>query len=375
MLLQLLSEWRRCESRIESAVVSLLDKGAIGERIEALPVPVHALHTGRGWPNPAAVLRLASIVRSYRPDVIKTWMYHANLLGSIVAPLCGVPVVWGVHHATTERRSLSARTALIVGATARLSRIPRQIVCVSEAGLRAHVNAGYAADRMTFVPNGIDTATFNRSAEARARVRRELGVDGGTVLVGIVGRVHPDKAHGVFLSAAAQLERRNANVRFVLCGRGTEPSDEAMSRLVQQSGVRGVIRLGARGDMPAVYSALDILASSSSTEAFSLTIAEAMSCGLPCVVTNVGDSASIVGATGRVVRANLPTPLANAIESVATLSGDVRADIGAQARRRIVENFAIGGVARRYADILRQAMAAPAQGHSVAADAARTEAR
>jgi glycosyltransferase involved in cell wall biosynthesis len=148
-----------------------------------------------------------------------------------------------------------------------------------------------------------------------------------------------------------------------------------MSRLVQQHGPTRVIRLGARADMPAVYSALDILVSSSSTEAFSLTIAEAMSCGLPCVVTNVGDSAAIVGATGRVVPANAPAALAGAIRRVADLSGDARAEIGAQARQRIVENFAIAGVARRYADILRRASAARARGHSVAADAARTEAR
>jgi glycosyltransferase involved in cell wall biosynthesis len=375
MLLQLLSEWRRSESRIESAVVSLLDQGAIGPRLAALSIPVHALNAGRGFPNPAALLRLASIVRAFRPDVIKAWMYHANLLGSIAAPLCGVPVVWGVHHATTERRSLSGRTALIVAATARLSRIPRQIVCVSEAGLRAHVNAGYAAERMTFVPNGIDVATFQRSADARARVRSELGAGAATILAGIVGRVHPDKAHGVYLAAAAQLEQRNPDLRFVLCGTGTAADDEAMSRLVQQHGATRVIRLGARADMPAVYSALDILVSSSSTEAFSLTIAEGMSCGLPCVVTAVGDSASIVGGTGRVVPPNSPAALADAIQSVAGLSSDARAAMGAQARQRIVENFAIAGVARRYADILRRASATRRRSHPVAADAARTEAR
>ena len=137
MLLQLLGEWRRSGSPVESAVVSLLDEGSIGAQLKELSVPVHALHAGRGLPNPLAMLRLASIVRAYRPDVIKTWMYHANLAGAVVGRLSGVPVVWGVHHATTHRDSLSARTGLVVRATARLSRLPQRIVCVSQSGLDA----------------------------------------------------------------------------------------------------------------------------------------------------------------------------------------------------------------------------------------------
>ena len=369
MLLQLLSEWRRSESRVESAVVSLLDRGAIGPRIEALSIPVHALDTGRGWPNPAALLRLGAIIRAFRPDVIKTWMYHANLLGSLVAPLRGLPVVWGVHHATTHRDSLSARTGLVVRATARLSRLPRRIVCVSQSGLAAHVAAGYAAERMVFVPNGVDVATFRRDEAARTRLRAELGVGDGTILAGIVGRVHPDKAHGVFLAAASRLERQGHDMRFVLCGRGTSPSDEGMSQLIQQHGVRGAIRLGARGDMPAIYSALDMLVSSSSTEAFSLTIAEAMSCGVPCVVTDVGDSASIVGDQGQVVPPNAPEALAAAMAETALLPRDVRALRGSRARNRIVEHFAIAGVARRYAEVLEQAVAAHVARRPVASEA------
>ena len=373
MLLRLLQAWNRSGERIETAVVSLLDRGPIGQQIAALGVPVHALEAGRQVPNPASALRLRSIVRGFRPDVVKTWMYHANLVGGVVAKTTGTPVVWGIHHATTDRRSLSARTAAIVAASARLSRlVPSRIVCVSEAGLREHAAAGFAADRLAFIPNGIDVELFARNDAERTRVRAELGIASSTPLVGIVGRVHPDKAHGVFLSAAAQVRRQHPGVRFLLCGTGTAATDLEMTRLVQQHGLGdATFQLGARQDMPAVYSALDLLVSSSATEAFSLTIAEAMSAAVPCIVTDVGDSASIVGSTGSVVPAGSPDRLAEAILRMLALTTDARRTLGRDARVRIEQNFSLASVACRYADLLRSAAAA--QGLPVAADAARTE--
>lgn len=350
-------------------VVSLLERGVTGTKIEAAGVPVEPLHlVQRGVPRPAALLKLAGILRQDRPDVVQTWMYHADLCGGLAARLAGrIPVVWNVRHSTLDKRIDKLRTRMIARTCAQLSgRIPEQIVVNSRAGRRVHEALGYRPEKMQVIPNCFDLSGFQPCEQARHDVREELGLAGDAILIGLAGRFHEMKGHRYFVDAAAQLARQFDNCHFLLCGRGVEWSNAQLADWIDGQNLRPRFHvLGPRQDMPRIHAALDVAVSASvSGEGFSNVVGEAMACGVPCVVTDVGDSADIVAETGIVVPPWNSDELAQACAQRLGLDVARRRELGRQARRRIAEKYDIGSITERYASLW--------QGVAVGATAAPT---
>jgi glycosyltransferase involved in cell wall biosynthesis len=335
-------------------VVSLREPGAVGRQMQGMGVTVHSLDMSPQRPSPAALLKLAGILRQFRPHVVQTWMYHADLFGSLAALFAGrPPLVWGIHHAGEDLQTLKPATRRIIQLNARLSRrMPERIVCCSMATLETHAQMGYARSKMVFIPNGFDLQRFTPDAQAAARVRQELGVAAETPLVGICARFHPVKDHQNFLAAAQIIAAQMPQARFVLCGEGITPENPALQAWLAEYALHGrCTLLGRRADMPALLPALDLYVSASRSEAFPVIIGEAMACGVPCVVTRVGDSARIVGETGRAVPAQSPGALAAACLEMLALPPAERQALGRAARARIEAEYNITAVARQYAEL------------------------
>ncbi len=341
----------RLNKRFLPHVISLTSLGEIGPRIKALGIPVEALGMRPGLPSPIAFFRLVRRLKTLKPDVVHTWMYHADLVGGLAARLAGVGAVgWCIRHSNLDRDTTKFSTRLVVGACARISGwVPDRILNCSDAARQVHVDCGYVADKMAVVPNGFDLGHFHPDAQARTAVRSELGAEGDTLLVGLVGRFDPQKNHAGFFRAAGLLHRRLPMVRFVLAGKGIDESNNDLVWAMEVAGVRHVTHLlGLRKDIPRLMAALDVLASSSYGEAFPNVLGEAMACGVPCAVTDVGDSAYIVGDTGRVVSSGDMDGLAAAMESLLIMPTEERRVLGERARARVAENFEIGRVVKRY---------------------------
>lgn len=374
MLLRLL---RASQGRLPATheVVSLTDRGEIGRRIEGLGIALHVVGMARrGIPDPLSIARLASIVARGRADVVQTWMYHADLLGGLAAAATGARLVWGIHHSTLDRADTPRLTRLTVAACARLSRwLPDAIVSVSGVGRDAHVAAGYDARKFVVIPNGFDLAEHQLDAAAREEVRRELGLTGREIVIGLVARFDPQKDHLNFLRAAALLARRRDAVRFLLCGHGASPDNDTLASAIAREGLAGrVLLLGRRNDVPRVMNALDVATlSSAHGEAFPLVIGEAMACGVPCVVTDVGDSALLVGDTGRVVQPRDPAALARAWEALVDLGAEDRRSMGAAARTRIAERFGIAKIAEDYHALYERVLSGAARPGAVTGEVAR----
>ena len=337
MLLQLLE---RLDPRFKPHVISLKTLGDLAPRIQALGIPVEAMSTELGARGPLALIRLAVRLRSLGPDIVHTWMYRADLIGGLAARLAGVPcVIWSIRHGNLDRDKNARSTLAVVWLCAWLSRwAPTRILSNSEQARRTHIARGYMPEKMVVLPNGFDLSAFRPDASARDAVRAELGLEPGTPLVGWIGRHHPQKNVEGFFEAAAILHRRLPQVHFLLAGEG-----------LKGVGLEGVTHaLGVRNDIPRLMAALDVLASSSSGEAFSNVIGEAMACGVPCVVTDVGDSAHIVGDTGRVVPPSDVPALAAAMEDLLRMPQLERAALGARARKRIADHFEIAAIVKQY---------------------------
>ena len=352
MLCGLLS--RADRGRFEPVVVALIDDLRVADGVVAAGIPLRVMGMRPGVPDPRAVLRLARFLRRERPQVVQTWMDHSNLIGGMAARLVvRAPVIWGVHHTNHIPRLTKRTTLMTVAACARLSRrLPTRIVCCSESARAAYARRGFAAERLTVIPNGFDTDVFRPAPAARCDVRRELGLAPDATLIGLVARYDPFKDHANFLRAAAALKGRLPDVHFLLCGDRVDPGNEALTSMIAALGLQGHCHLlGPRRDVPRLQAGLDLATSSSASEAFPLAIGEAMACGVPCVATDVGDSALIVGEAGRVVPPHDPQALAAAWEELLALSPDARGRLGRAARLRIQEHYGLAAITRCYEDL------------------------
>ena len=336
-------------------VIVLTDDGPVGEKLRALGVPVETLGLPPGSPVGAgrAVLRLARILRRERPALVQTWMYHADLLGGLAAKLAGLPVVWSIRNHTLDPAVLKRSTRIVVRLCAVLSRVvPERVVTNAAATAQAHIDAGYDAGRMLVIPNGFDLETFKPDPAARRALRAELSLPPETPLVGLAARFDPMKDHRTFARAAGLAAAQNQAVQFVLFGSGVDSANRELAGWLQESGAAERTHLlGSRADVPRLLAALDVAALSSVGEAFSNVIAEAMACGVPCAVTDVGDSALIVGQTGRVSPPNDPAALATAWLELLALPLVERQALGAAARTRIAENYSLTHSAAQFADL------------------------
>ena len=356
MLYRVLLHSNRTE--FEPRVISMTNIDVIGKKIQALGIPVRALGMRRGVPNPLGVVRLARWLRSDPPDVVQTWMYQADLVGGLATTLAGeIPLAWGIHSTELDPRSEKRSKIWTVRACARLSkRLPSRIVLCAEASRNVHAELGYAKEKMIVIPNGADLTTFRPDPEARPSVRKELGLREGTPLVGLVARYDSPKDHPTFVRAAALLRVRVPKVEFLLCGDGITWENRELASWIEAAGIRTRCHLlGRRMDIPRLTAALDVATSSSSYgEAWPLVVGEAMACGVPCVVTDVGDSALIVGDTGLVVPPKKPEALADAWYELLALDPDARVRLGLAARERMEKHFSLTGATGKYEGLYRE---------------------
>ncbi|HEY8666896.1 MAG TPA: glycosyltransferase [Tepidisphaeraceae bacterium] len=351
---------RSDRKRFDISVVSLIDDLTVAGPIVDAGIPIKVIGMKPGIPSPRGVARLAKHLRALRPNVIQTWMDHSNLIGGVAAKFVpSAAVVWGIHHSNHVPGLTKRSTLMTVGACAKLSRrLPHRIVFCSENARQTYIGRGFDAERSMVIPNGFDLSAFRPDAAARAAVRQELALPSEAVVIGLVARYDPMKDHANFLNAAALLTQRFPDVHFLLCGRDVHVENEALMGHIHALGIADHCHLlGPRRDIPRIHASLDILISSSLSEAFPLTIGEAMACGVPCVATDVGDSALIVGDTGKIAPSQDPESLAAACAELLSMRPADRHRLGSAARQRVQELFDLSSVTERYQD-LYQSLAA-----------------
>jgi glycosyltransferase involved in cell wall biosynthesis len=264
------------------------------------------------WDIGRFLWRLGRFVKRFGPHVIYGYMGPGHLAALLFGRLRGARVVWAVRASNMDLASYGWLERVSFWLECRLASLADLIIANSEAGRKYAIEQGFPEDKTAVVLNGIDTATFRPDTAGRARLRAAWRVGPEATLVGIVARLDPMKDHRNFLAAAARLAKTRNDLRFVCIGDGPEPYRSELEALAGELGLnRELIWAGAQADVTAAYGALDIAVSASAFgEGFSNVIGEAMACGVPCVVTDVGDSAQIVGDAGEVVPPGDPSALA-----------------------------------------------------------------
>jgi glycosyltransferase involved in cell wall biosynthesis len=334
-------------------VLSLMAGGEIRPLIEAAGIPVHDLGMKPGLPSVGQVLRMRRLARKLKPDLVQGWMYHGNLIASLLARFAPGPtrLLWNIRHSLPDLRHEKRGTRLVIRLGALGSRGVDRIIYNSAISKQHHARLGYAAGKAEMIPNGFDMDRFRPSPAAAAELRAELGLPRHTLLIGVAGRRHPIKGHDQFLKAAALLQAAGEDCHFVLAGRGVTAEDAVLRELTSGALATQVHLLGPREDMPSFLAALDLLCVPSLGEGFPNVLGEAMACGVPCVATDVGECRVIVGDTGRIVPPGDPAALSRALAELLRLGPAARADLGQRCRIRIRENYSLEKIAARYADL------------------------
>ena len=325
------------------AVVSLTDAGTIGPELRRQGVDVLVLRLRSALDLPRVFWRLLGIVRTRRPDIVQTWMYHADFLGGLAARLAGpYALVWCVRTTDLPAGNWSV-TAVLRWVCARLSHwIPGAIVCAAQASRVSHVAVGYDDSKMVVVPNGYDFSRFKAGAGERNAWRTEHGIAVDDLVVGSVGRWHADKDPNNFIRMAAVLAHQHDHVRFLMVGRGLDSGNQALMRSIDASGLmQRFVLAGESKDVPLCLAAMDVFCLHSRNEGFPNVLAEAMAMGLPCVTTDVGDAAMLLGDCGHVVPKQDAAALADGVTRLLQLDPLARQALGQRARARVLAQFTI----------------------------------
>ncbi|MGF1933177.1 MAG: glycosyltransferase family 4 protein [Nostoc sp. ChiQUE02] len=349
MLYKLLS--RIDQERFSPVVISLMDRGTWGDRIANLGIPVYTIGMKQGKPKLVNIWQLINIIRQLKPDLIQGWMYHGNLAAQFARLFIfrQMFVLWNVRHSLYALDLEKPGTTIIIKLCAQFSNFPTKIIYNSQNSAKQHEKSGYGIEKTCVIPNGFETEKFTPSAKARLSLRLELNTPENALLIGLIGRYHPIKDHFNFLQAAALLLNNYSNVQFVLAGNKVDWQNHILSELIHELGlVKQIHLLGERHDIHRLTAALDIASSSSSGEGFPNVIGEAMSCGVPCVVTDVGDSAWIVSDTGKVIPPSDPEALANAWKALIDIGKEGREALGKAARARVIECFSLDSIVAQY---------------------------
>ena len=340
-------------------VISLTSLGKVGQQLNDKGIQVKYLGMKSFFHLATGFIRLFKILSQKRPCIVQTWMYHADLIGGVAAKLAGCSkIIWGIRNTDTfYGRGLSRSTAVLLKACAVLSSIiPHTIVCVAREGKKAHIVKGYKRKKMMVIGNGFDTKKFKSKKNIRHKIRDELGIKNNHIVVGSIGRYNEYKDHKNFIQSAGKVALKDENALFLLVGQGVSLENKFLSKWIEDTGFPDrFILLGERSDIPSILNAIDIFCLHSISEGFPNVLGEAMSVGLPSVVTDVGDAGLLMGDAGLLVPPRDSKALSRSVNKLIQ-QPEKRLLLGTTARKRIKKNFSISIIKNQYDELYKRVL-------------------
>jgi len=356
MLYKLLSVTNR--KYFNPIVVSLTDCGPIGSRIKGLEIPVYSMGIKKDLSMPIVPCRFIKLLNKLQPNLIQGWMYHGNIVASLTGLflLNKIPIVWNIRHTPYNLKDEKLFTSILIRLGVLFSYQPKYIIYNSRVSAYRHKLLGFSDKHQVLIPNGFDCNYFKPSKNACLKLRNSLGLNHKTFLIGLIARYHLMKDHMTFIRAAGRLVAQYPDVHFILAGRGVDEANSILTKIIQEVNLmRNIHLLGECSNMPEISAALDISTNTSSWgESFPNVVGESMACGVPCVVTDIGDSASIVGDTGIVIPIKNIDELVKAWIKLIKIGTEGRKQLGQKARERIVNNFSLSKVIKDYEKTYRE---------------------
>lgn len=327
-------------------IISVMGDGIYGNELRNRGVEVYSYDVLRGDVPLNTFWKLYRDIRRIKPDVIQTWLYHADIMGGVIGRLAGVNrIFWGIRHSNLSPALNSRLTILMSKVSALLSGfIPERIISCSSKATNIHIDVGYRREKFITIPNGYDFATLNFSVDKRFQSRKMLNLDESFVF-GMVGRWNLQKNHKNLIQALSIfVEKFNINVKLLMVGPGVDEKNRELCLMIDKCKLSTYVHLlGPTNDISNIMSTIDVLVLPSLGEAFPNVVAESMACGTPVVSTDVGDASYIVGDCGWIVPSDDSNALAIGMFEAYKMSRNVEKWdlLKQQCRQRIQEHFSI----------------------------------
>ena len=338
---------------IQQSIITLKKEGSIGRQLQQQGFDVVSMGMESLFSAPIILYKLMQIFRLSRPDVVYTWMYHADLIGGLAAFLIRIKnIIWGIRNSKIPQRMFSVTSVIIKICSILSFYIPNKIVCCAEAAKLAHIELGFCSSKMVIIPNGYDLSSFNPSSGLRDCIRNDLGFLESDLVIGVVGRFDPLKDFQNFVQAASLVSKNLDGVKFLMVGKGLDQDNAELNLWIEKSQYPANFILFGEANPHDLYAAMDVYCLSSKAEGFPNVVAEAMAMRIPCVVTDVGDAARIVGESGVVVESMDSNKLYKGLMSVLTLSKHDREGLGITARQLIENQYDIREVHKKFLDLV-----------------------
>lgn len=337
----------------KDVVICLIAEGKIGKDLQELGVTVYYLNIGSIGSMVKGIFKLNSILKSYPKCVIQTWLYHADLIGGVIGKLSDHKVIWNIRQ-TKFTSNNSFVTILIMRLCAMLSYfLPDKIVCAAESSMQSHINYGYNKHKFIVISNGFEPKP-EVTEDEKLRMRAQIGLRSDDIIVGSVGRFHPDKDYITFIKAAQRVHNEKSNVKFVLVGKGLDQSNPVLTGWLKQYGlVDSFVLHGESRNVDLLLSIMNVFCLSSISEGFPNVVGEAMYNKTLCVVTNSGDSSKIVDNIGIVVQPRDAEAMAKGLLTMLNLAEDDRLKRQNEARKRIEDHYMISKTVESYSDLYK----------------------
>lgn len=278
-------------------------KGALLDELKE-EVVLHDFQKGGSGDIVLFLWKLFHYLNGQQFDCVYSFLGVPNVVCALLKPLLShTCLVWSVRASNVVLKNYSFLSRASWKIERLLSSMPDMIIANSGAGRTYVCSQGFPVDKMQVVPNGIDTKFFVKDRNLGIAMRKKWGCDEKTLLIGLIGRIDPMKGHNVFLKSAPQVIASFPSARFVCVGEGDSSLLSQLQAASEDLGVsENMVWAGRQDDVPAVYNALDVCCLPSLYgEGFPNVLGEAMSCGVPCVASDVGDASVIVGSAGGVV--------------------------------------------------------------------------
>ena len=339
-------------------LINLSSNGEMQRKFKSLGIRIINVGMKRGRFSLFLFFKLINILRKERPDLVATWLYHSDLLGGLAAWFLHIPVCWNIRSSGTTFKTIGKATTMVMKICALLSAyIPEKIVCNSRQGANDHIEFGYESEKMEVIPNGFDIKSFSPQIKNKNFLHKQLALPNEALLVGMAGRFDPIKNHKGFIEAAKIVVEKIPHTHFILFGSGIDEKNRLLTSWIDAAKIRkNVHLLGLRQDVPQIMSALKVSVCASLGEAFPNVVGEAMACGVPSVVTDVGDVVDLIGNAGIAVPPGDIPSLARGIITLLEMSTSDLTKMGRAARARIVDNYKIEIIANRFETVYEQCL-------------------
>jgi glycosyltransferase involved in cell wall biosynthesis len=341
---------------VEHEVISLSDNGYYGGLIKNKGIKVTTLNITSLTHIFKAIIRLKNIMNNSKPDIVQTWMYHADILGGVAAKISGIKkIFWGIHNSFF----IPTETKIYIKFAVKISKllsffIPYKIICCSDSAFEAHKKIGYCGRKLTIITNGVDTNLFKPNEERKLIIRKSLGFNQDIFLIGMIARWHIVKDHKTLLSALNLLKRVNFNWKCILVGDNIIEDNINLKNLIIENDLQDLILcLGPSSNVIDIYNAIDLHILCSSSESFGNVTAESMSCGIPCIMTDVGEANNLLSDFGWIMPIRNPIVLEKFVKEAYTefKKPETWKMRKSNCRKKITDNYSLNRMINTYHEV------------------------